>query len=112
MTEARLKTRLQVQAAVRLCGLRAVAVAVTRRGDPDAGTILVKLNRLEGGCIVLAQTRTPDGAPAWLRATGNAPVTEADADSYIARQAKRDPDLWVVEVEDRAGTSPFPGLIL
>ena len=112
MSEARLKTRIVVQAAVRLCGMRAIPVAVTRRGDPDAGTIIVKLNQFELGCIVLVETRAPDGARAWLRATGRGPVTEADADAYIARQVKRDPDLWVVEIEDRAGASPFAGPIL
>jgi hypothetical protein len=112
VTEARLKTRIVVQAAVRLCSQRATPVAVTRRGDEDAGTIIVKLNQLELGCTVLVETRAPDGSRAWLRATGAAPVPEADADAYIARQAKRDPDLWVVEIEDRVGTSPFAGRIL
>ena len=112
MSEARLKTRLVVQAAVRLCSVRAIPVAVTRRGDEDAGTILVKLNRSELGCTVLVETRAPDGARAWLRATGEAPVDEAAADAYIARQLKRDPDLWVVEIEDREGRSAFDGRIL
>ena len=112
MTEARLKTRLVVQAAVRLCSVRAIPVAVTRRGDEDAGTILVKLNQRELGCTVLIETRAPDGARAWLRATGEAPVDEAAADAYIARQVKRDPDLWVVEIEDREGRSAFDGRIL
>lgn len=112
MSEARLKTRIVVQAAVRLCSIRATPVAVTRRGDEDAGTIIVKLNQLDLGCTVLVETRAPDGGRAWLRATGAAPVPETDADAYIARQMKRDPDLWVVEIEDRAGTSPFAGPIL
>lgn len=112
MSEARLKTRLVVQAAVRLCSVRAIPVAVTRRGDEDAGTILVKLNRRDLGCTVLVETRAPDGARAWLRATGEAPVDEAAADAYIDRQVKRDPDLWVVEIEDREGRSAFDGRIL
>ena len=70
MSEARLKTRFVVQAAVRLCSIRVDPVAVTRRGDDDAGTIIVKLNRLDLGCTVLVETRAPDGARAWLRATG------------------------------------------
>jgi hypothetical protein len=112
VTEARLKTGLVVQAAVRLCSTRAVPVAVVRRGDPDAGTILAKLNQFDLGCTVLAETRAPDGKRAWLRATGPVPVKEEEADAYVARQIKRDPDVWVVEIEDRAGRSPFDGPIL
>jgi hypothetical protein len=112
VTEARLKTRLVVQAAVRLCSVRAIPVAVTRRGDDDAGTIIVKLNRLEHGCTVLVETRDPNGERAWLRAMGEAPVSDVDADAYIARQAKRDPDLWVVEIEDRDARPVFEGRIL
>mgnify|MGYP001546078658 FL=1 len=112
MTEPRLKTRLVVQAAVRLCTIRAVPIAITRRGDADAGTILLKLNQLDLGCSVLSETRTPAGERAWLRATGPVPVPEADADAYIARQVQRDPDLWVVEIEDRAAAPVFAGPIL
>lgn len=85
---------------------------VVRRGDSDAGAILLKINRLDLGCIVLAQTRTPQGELAWLRATGDEPVEEAVADAYIARQVSRDPDIWVIEVEDRAGRPIFDGRIL
>ncbi len=110
--EARLKTKLVVQAAVRLCAMRAVPITVARRGDEDAGTILVKLNRADLGCIVLAQTRNQSGELAWLRATGDAPVDEPTADAYIARQVKRDPDVWVVEIEDREGRQVFNGPVL
>jgi GMP synthase (glutamine-hydrolysing) len=108
----RLKTRFQVQAAVRAGTVQNIPVMVARRGDEDAGVILLKLNRSDLGCEVLAQTRSGGGELAWQRVTGPAPVPEAEADAYIARAVTRDPDLWVIEIEDRAARPLFPGAIL
>lgn len=110
--EPRLKTRIVVQAALRASTMRGIPAVVARHGDDDAGTIILKINRRDLGCSVLVQTRTPSGELAWLKATGEAEVDEATADAYIARQVQRDPDLWVVEIEDRAGRSMFEGRIL
>ena len=110
--EARLKTRLMVQAAVRVAGINAIPIVVARRGDDDSGAILLKLDRRRQGFQVLAQARGPKGELAWLRATGETPVDEATADAYIARQIDSDPDIWVVEIEDPDDRSVFGGAIL
>lgn len=110
--EAKLKAKLWVQAQLRACMAGGIAATVVRRGDPDAGSILLKLNQGPAGCCVLTQVRDPEGRQAWLRGTGPDLVEEAAADAYIDRQAARDPDLWVVEIEDRQGRPPISGAVI
>jgi hypothetical protein len=110
--EPRLKTGLWIKALIRRCDLAAVAVAVVARGDPDSGTVLIKLNGRDDGCTVLGQARDPDGELIWMRATGSAAVAEADADTYISRQRRRDPDLWVVEIECGSPANILDGRIV
>ena len=112
MSDPRLKSKILVQAGTRLCSQRAIPAMVTRRGDPDAGAVYIKINGFERGCAVLSQIRMQDGRLAWLRATGEGTVSEGDADAYIERQEKVDPDLWVLEVEDRDGRNPFDDPVL
>ncbi len=99
----RLKAGVWVQARVRQCDLDGVPAVIVKRGDPDAGAILIKLNRMEAGCIVYSQFRDMDGATSWVAATGDQPVEEPAADDYIERQAGRDRDIWVLEIEDPRG---------
>ena len=109
----RLKSAIWVQAQLRLCGLRDLPVYVVRKGDADAGVILLKLNNLDGGCRVYSQTRAASGALAWSAAGGDDNVmTESDADAYVERQASFDPDIWVIEIEDPKGVYELDGDVL
>jgi GMP synthase (glutamine-hydrolysing) len=112
MDDPRPKSRLLVQAIVRRCQSRGVPAFQTRRGDPDAGAIFLKLNGLGAGCVVLFQVRTGTGEAAWARATGSDPVDERRADDYLERQARIDPDAWVVEIEDPTLTPPVDTPVL
>jgi hypothetical protein len=110
--EARLKSGIWVKALIRRCDIAAIGVAVTARGDGDAGAVLIKLCDRELGCSVLAQARRADGTLGWMRATGPAPVAEAEADGYIERQRRRDPDLWVVEIDSGKPDAVLDGPII
>ena len=83
---------------------------ILRKGDPRAGFVLVKLADLAGQARLHArQFDLAQDRYLWtLRAEG----AEADIDAAIAREAARDPDLWVIEVESRDGVSLLdePGL--
>ena len=104
MTAPRLKTDIWAAALLRRWNNHTAVVAtLVRRGDNDAGTVLLKISRLDGTATVLSQTMTAEGNRAWMRGTGATPVADAEAEAYIQRQRKRDPDLWVIEIEDRRG---------
>ena len=96
----KLKARIRVQALIRAYDLHNTPCLVVAKGDPDGGTILIKLNHMNGQAVVFTEARTLDGDPAWRYGTGQDPIAECDADAYIARQRSIDPDVWVIEVED------------
>ena len=103
MTEPKLKSGLWVQAQVRLCDQKCLPAMVRRRGDPDAGSVVLVLDRLDGTAEVFAQARDPDGRLGWMRGVGDGPVTVSEVETYISSQISYDPDLWVLEIEDSDG---------
>jgi len=111
MSTPRVKAKLWVQMALRMGDVDGRPGAVLRPGDPDAGGVLLVLRGREGLCV-LSQVRAGEGDVSWLRATGPAPVDQAAADAYVARQVGRDPDLWVVEFEAPDLLPPFEAKVV
>jgi hypothetical protein len=103
----RVTSSLWVAAYVRRCHLAGAYAVVRRRGAAEAGAVFVVLDRLDGTRTLFApapQTAFEEGVDerrftaVTLRADDPGAV-----EARLAREIDFDPDLWVVEVEDRAG---------
>ncbi|MGB6349301.1 MAG: DUF1491 family protein [Pseudolabrys sp.] len=108
----RLKSGIWVSAYLRRCNVEGVFAAVRRRGADEAGAIFIKINRLDGTGLLYGpapQTAFDEAQPADRMFTaivgGAAPATDADIEARLGREIRFDPDLWIVEIEDRAGRS-------
>jgi hypothetical protein len=102
----RLKSGIYVSALIRRCASAGVQAYLVRRGAEEAGAIFIKVNRLDGTCYVLSPAQRAmlgdDDGRAWTRPIGES-AGDAKAAEYFARQLKFDPDIWIVEIEDREG---------
>ncbi len=97
----RLASGFWVQAYLTRLRLQDIPAFVTAHGDDTAGAVLVKLNTLDGQARAFQRSfDLMSGARVWvILAEGE----EAAVDAAVARQRGFDPDLWVIEVEDRTG---------
>lgn len=97
----RLTADIWVSAYLTRLRLLDIPAFVTSKGDATAGAVMIKLNTLDG--VATAFQRSFDlmtGERAWVEL---AKGPEVDVDAAIAKQASFDPDLWVIEVEDKDG---------
>lgn len=107
MFDDRLPTKMWVQAGLARCSGEGIPAVVERKGDPHTGVVLVKIDRLDGTVRLLTQQRNLDGDLGWVPALSEETVPIADADAYAGRTAGRDPDIWIVTIEDPRGRNPF-----
>lgn len=97
-----LSTDVWAAALIRRAELSGGFGVVARKGDARAGAVLVKAVNLSDKTVRLYTEATRgDGERIWMRPT--LATEEPEVDAYIARAARIDPDIWVVEVEDKQG---------
>jgi len=106
----RLKSSIWVAAYVRRCHIEGAFAAVRRRGAEEAGAVYIKINRLDGTGVLYGPAPQAVFDEAQLAGRiftiilgAQAPVPEADIEARLVREVRYDPDVWIVEVEDRAG---------
>ena len=109
-----MRSDIWVSAYLRRCTVEGVSAVLRRRGAADAGAIFVRIHRLDGRSALYGP------APQSL-ATGfeygvdrifvrmHRPewIEDRDAEERLAREFSFDPDVWIVEVEDREGRTRF-----
>ena len=97
----RLTADLWVSAYLTRLRLADIPAYVTARGDATAGAVLVKVATLDGRAQAFQRSfDLMSDSRIWVVLVEG---SERDVDAAIARQRSRDPDLWVIELEDRAG---------
>jgi hypothetical protein len=106
----RLKSGIWVAAYLRRCQIEGAFGAVRRHGADEAGAIFIIVNRLDGNATLYGPA--PQSAFDEAQPTdrifsavlgGTAPVPAAEVEARLARETRFDPDIWIVEIEDRAG---------
>ena len=107
-----LATDVWVGALIRRAEQGGAFAAVLRKGDPRAGAVLVKvLARKSGAARLFASAVRGEGETVWMEPVASRP--ESDLDAYVERTRLRDPDIWVVEIDDAEGrhflTEPVEG---
>jgi hypothetical protein len=108
----RLKSGIWVAAYIRRCHIEGAFAAVRRRGAEEAGAIFIKVNRLDGsGTLYGPAPQTAlgndEGQPldrVFTIALGReVPAADAEIETRLQREIRFDPELWIIESEDKAG---------
>ena len=105
---SRLRTDFWVSAYLRRCLRENVPAVLRRRGSPEAGAIFIKVDRLDGTAALygpMPQSEVDDRGVdrRFAPMHGADRIPSIDVEARLGREMRFDPDLWIVEVEDRAG---------
>lgn len=105
MTEARLKSGLWVRGLMRLAQNQGYDAMRLRKGDEDAGAVLVVLRDRQNFLAVLRETAVEAG---WERVAFDG---QEALDTYLERQTRYDPDLWILEITLNDIASPMEKIL-
>ncbi len=109
MTVPRLRADIWVSAYLRRCAVDGAFATLRKRGAEEAGAIFIVLDCLDGRMAVFGPAPQSeagdDGVRRFARVHDDDWIDGAMAAQLVARERKFDPDLWVVDVEDKFGRS-------
>ena len=94
-------TEIWIAAYLTRLRLATIPAFIVQKGDGTAGAVLVKLNTLDGRATCFQRSfDIMSGERQWMVLVDG---DEAEVDASIGKQRGFDPDLWVIEIEDKDG---------
>lgn len=104
----RLRSDFFVSALIRRAEVAGAVAMLRRRGAAEAGAIYVKVDRLDGsatlyGPAAQSEAIAPGVARLFQRQHAAECLDPGEIEARLAREVDFDPDLWIVEIEDRQG---------
>lgn len=102
----RLRSDIWVSAYLRRAEVEGAYAVLRRRGAAEAGAIYIVVDRLDGRVALYVPGPADEasgGERRWIRAHSAEWIDSADAEARLAREAKFDPDIWVIDLESRDG---------
>ena len=104
----RLKSEIWVGAFLRRWQAEGYYGAVIRKGATEAGAVYVIVNHLDGTFHFFGPAPGPAfderGERRWFEELPF-PASQDAIDRVLSKRLRSDPDIWIVEIEDRAGTA-------
>ncbi len=107
----RLKSEIWAMAHIRLVHAQGAAAFVARKGDADAGAIFVRTTRTDGKSDLFGPDMgagdADTGQRYWRLVAQEDRYDPANPpeirriDRHLAREIGFDPDIWIIEIEDR-----------
>ncbi len=96
----RLKTHIFIAALVRQAQISDAFAYIVHKGDPDAGSIMLRIADLRGGNRLYRPITAMEGDRVWMQSDN---MDDMAAHTEIGKLLSYDSDLWVVEIEDKDG---------
>ena len=103
----RVTTTILVSSALRQAQGQGLFAAVLRQGDERAGTIFVEVEISVSQSRLYGRQVSFEGDYEWVCLTGDEAVPAADVAERLKKEAARDPDCWIICVQDPKGRNIF-----